>query len=424
VSDEQQYPRADGRGTSDDAFYGLWNIRDSWDYEYQDMERNPPVFPTFDNDVPAGSPNSLFEQIEPPANLWESVIESMMGFAARIAGIDIPEALTATQAVIEHAFGRPRTAEAAPTNISQAMRFDGDQGILNRNITSDGWLARRAQAMQAERDGEDEEGGGVVQTGLLIRAAIGLARGFGRVAGALGPVGIGIAVLVAGVVGAAVVLKKMSNMGWEQVNAVAKFNGALLGAQKRIEVGNILRDIEMANALQKSGAEHLDNQERINEALHYWKLMWGKLSSRLGAWATGVIADWAENPLGAIADSVMSDTLLEWTGLGADFDDVFVDSAKQLGSDLFNNPLATVAGGAIDMMMPDALLEALGMGAETDDKLIEEVKDFFKWAKIKWPGQADKLKLDPLMMHNHIIGPAFDQQPAPLAGLGAAPAQP
>lgn len=385
-----------------------------------------PEFPEFDDNIPAGGVKGPeFTPIEPPANLWENVIESLMGFTAKIAGIDIPDVLTATQGVVEHVFGKPKTEESSAKTITETMRLGGDQGILNRRLdTGDGWMVRQARKQKAE---DDEEGAKTSKGSLALMARLALraGRALGKVAIAVGPVGWAIGALIAAAVGAAVVIGKMSHMGWEQINAVAKYNGTLLAAQKRLEVGNLLREIDMAQHVAEPGAEHMANQERIHHALHYWKVLWAKLSTTLGAYATGVIADWAENPVGAAADMLAPDWFLSILGavgmpVDATSDDNVVAEAKQFGRELFDNPLAALAGGTIDMFFPDAVLQAVGLGAEADDEAIALIKDMFAWAKIRWPEIGeDNRGVDQLGFHHLLIG---TPQPPPVPGLGAAPA--
>ena len=400
----------------EDMGWPFSGMRDDWD-EYLS---NPPEFPELDSDTPEGGVHGPeFAPIEPPKDLWEWVIESIMGFAARVGEIDIPETLTATQAVVEYVFGKPKSAAESANTISEAVQLGGEKGILNRPLRGDSALARGARWMRDRKEDKEEEGdkkGGAIRTLVTMRA---LGRVAGMVARALGPVGVGLAVVTGAAIAAGVVLNKMSHLGWEQINAVAKYNGTLLAAQKRIEVGNILRDIDMAHQLAGPGSEHMAQQERLNKALHPWKVQFNKMKTRLGGWATGVMADVVENPVGALAD-ILPDLMLEKVGLGADWDDEFVAYGKQVGKDLWANPVGAMATHGVDAMFPDRLLELVGLGAEADDELVKEVRGMFTWVKEQF-GADKPEKIDPLEMHNMIIGPAFGGPPPPLQGLGAAP---
>jgi hypothetical protein len=205
------------------------------------------------------------------------------------------------------------------------------------------------------------------------------------------------------------VLKGLSNAGWEATNAVAKYNGSLLGAQKALEVSRMLREVGMASALQESGTDHLQAQNRLERAMHPWLVMFEKMKSKIGAAVTNFGASVIENPFAAMADAV-PDFLVE--GLGMD-NNQFVKYWENYGASIADNPLGYMFG----LTPPGMAMNAMGM--EEQNVYLKEISDLIKG----WLGIVDvepQAVIDPLALHNGLINQGF-QPMAPLPGLGAAP---
>ena len=126
--------------------------------------------------------------VEPPANMFERVIESLSSFAARIGGIQVAGGRTATETLITRVFGRARNQQQAPQTITQALSPTGPRGLFQRELNRPG-LAGRAATAIGSRVGARAAAGAASAEAAGGMSALSGAMGAGTV-GLLGFVGV------------------------------------------------------------------------------------------------------------------------------------------------------------------------------------------------------------------------------------------
>lgn len=322
--------------------------------------------------------------LEPPRNFRERFVESIFRTTSRATRTPIENGRTATQTMIERVFGRTRGQESAPQTISEAVRVSGQGGLLDRRLNRPGLFGRTAARVGRSGIGQamaGRAGGTTAATGSGMLATTGMAAGLGL---------IGVVVATTGI------LRQLGNTAWRSVNAIAKWNGVLLGSQLRLEVGRRQRMINSGFELQDEGQQRFEAQDRFEQAMHPFKTALERFGLKIETLALNTASEAIRDPMKTIVDGMIPDAILQAIGVDPAADENVVEKFRELPDGL---------KAALEQLFPVVgLLEKLAEFQE------EEREERFK---------RDPMSADPLAFHHFLTEKAFPGNvPKPIRPIG------